>query len=234
MSKEHYETVTYWYGLPAPSLIKTDELNVGNDRSERTHNYVSPQASDVQTIVSRYEWGMDYMPAQVHGLDLSKYPDYLYGMETFPEHVQNGRYTRGSSEFTVRLNPDNHGAMIRRTLDYSFPNQKAEVYVADEGSEDWRYVGVWYLAGSNTFLRSFPKDELGERLYIVKTSNRRFRDDEFLIPAKFTQGKSSLRIKVRHVAEDRDLYPGMPFPNKNAWSELRYQVFSYVMPDFKI
>ena len=33
-SKEHYETVTYWYGLPAPSLIKTDEINIGNAHSE--------------------------------------------------------------------------------------------------------------------------------------------------------------------------------------------------------
>jgi hypothetical protein len=30
LSTEHYEGVTYWYGLPAPSLIKTDSVDVGN------------------------------------------------------------------------------------------------------------------------------------------------------------------------------------------------------------
>ena len=34
-STEHYETVTYWYGLPAPSLIQTDELKIGDEASER-------------------------------------------------------------------------------------------------------------------------------------------------------------------------------------------------------
>jgi hypothetical protein len=45
-SREHYETVTYWYGLPAPSLVKTDELAVGDAASEQAHAYQSPQASD--------------------------------------------------------------------------------------------------------------------------------------------------------------------------------------------
>ena len=232
LSKEHYETVTYWYGLPAPSLIKTDELNVGNLTSEKSHNYISPQASDVQSIISRYELGMDHIPQQAYGLDLSKHEDYLFGTENFPAHVQNGRFTRGNSEFTIKLNADNYGAMIRRTLDYSFPNQKAEIYVADEDGGDWQYVGIWYLAGSNTCVQSWPQGELDKRLYNVKTSNRCFRDDEFLIPAKFTQGKTSLRIKVKHVAAEMELYPGMPFPKQSAWSELRYQVYSYVMPDF--
>jgi len=41
-STEHYETVTYWYGLPAASLVKTDEIAVGDPSSERAHSYRSP------------------------------------------------------------------------------------------------------------------------------------------------------------------------------------------------
>jgi len=235
LSYEHYETVTYWYGLPKPSLILTDEINIGNEENERAHKYVSPQASDMITIVSRYELGIDVFPKDIwgKGLDTAKMMGYVSGKEVYPAHQETGRYTRGSSEFTVKLNPDNYGALIRRTLDYSFPNQKAEVYVADGESGDWRYVGIWYLAGSNTCIYSDPRGELDKRLYNVQTSNRRFRDDEFMIPAKLTKGKTSLRIKVKHIAEDRDLYPGMPYPKKSAWSELRYKVYSYVMPDCK-
>src|SRR5262249_50602991 len=55
-STQHYETVTYWYGLPATSLIQTDELKVGDEASERDHQYSSPDASKPYEITSRYEW----------------------------------------------------------------------------------------------------------------------------------------------------------------------------------
>ena len=58
-STEHYETVTYWYGLPGASLVQTDELRVGDAASERSHRYVSPDASAPYEITSRYEWGPD-------------------------------------------------------------------------------------------------------------------------------------------------------------------------------
>src|SRR5438552_183937 len=58
-STEHYETVTYWYGLPSPSLIKTDTLQIGDGASELFHRYVSPNASEPYSITSRYEWGVD-------------------------------------------------------------------------------------------------------------------------------------------------------------------------------
>src|SRR5215468_6378431 len=44
-SVEHYQTVTYWYGLPSPSLVKTDEMQVGDPQSETEHGYSSPEAS---------------------------------------------------------------------------------------------------------------------------------------------------------------------------------------------
>ena len=82
-------------------------------------------------------------------------------------------------------NPSNgreaHGgdwAGLRRKLDYQFPNQRAEVFVADAGSKSprWRKAGVWYLAGGNTCVYSNPKPELGATEHHVQTSNRRFRD----------------------------------------------------------
>src|SRR5260370_28541329 len=63
-STEHYETVTYWYGLPSPSLRKTDELQVGDAKSEKAHRYDSPAATDPYEITSRYEWGVDHINGQ--------------------------------------------------------------------------------------------------------------------------------------------------------------------------
>jgi hypothetical protein len=33
------------------------------------------------------------------------------------------------------------------------------------------------------------------------------------------------------VPDDRELYPGHPFPEPNAWSESRYYAFCYRLPD---
>src|SRR5207248_6638350 len=52
-STEHYETVTYWYGAPHPSLIKTDELQIGDERIEQAHHYRSPEASAPYEVHSR-------------------------------------------------------------------------------------------------------------------------------------------------------------------------------------
>ena len=237
LSFEHYETVTYWYGLPAPSLILTDEIDIGNISDEKAHNYTSSEASDIVKITSRYEWGVDHIELDqwTNWMDTTKMFGFKSGKEIYPAHEEDGRFSKGSTEFTVKLRSDNYGVLLRRTLDYSIPNQKAEVYIAmDDEGKNWESVGTWYLAGSNTCVYSDPKGELDKRQYNIQTSNRRFRDDEFMIPAKFTQGKSSIRVKVKCTPVMRDLYPGIAFPKESAWSELRYKVYSYVMPDIKL
>jgi hypothetical protein len=220
-SKEHYETVTYWYGLPAASLVQTDELDVGDADSERQHGYHSPDASEPQEVTSRYEWGVDT----------------LNGKEVYQPTTDRGRVTQGTSEFTLTVRPDNWGVLLRRKLDYQYPNQRAEVFVADASAGadklEWKPAGVWYLAGSNTCVYSNPKEELGATQHNVQTSNRRFRDDEFLIGREHTRGRSKVRVRVKFTPVDTPLFPGHPFPVDPAWSEMRYTCYSYVMPDFK-
>jgi D-arabinan exo alpha-(1,3)/(1,5)-arabinofuranosidase (non-reducing end) len=221
-SNEHYETVAYWYGLPSPSLIKTDELRVGDLASEKAHEYDSPDASKPYPITSRYEWGVDQ----------------LDGKEIYPAYTEVGRTTAGTSEFTMKLSPENFGVMLRRTLDYSFPNQRAEVHVCDasENAKDpanWKPAGVWYLAGSNTCVYSNPKGELGATEHVIETSDRRLRDDEFLISRDLTQGLSAIRLRVRFTQVNIPLFPGAP-PQKLAWSEIAYSAYCFVMPDFEI
>ena len=79
------------------------------------------------------------------------------------------------------------------------------------GSEaDWKPAGIWYLAGSNTCVYSYPpdRDELGATQHNVEVSNRRFRDDEFLLPRELTEGKSSIRVRVKFTPVNRPLVPG--------------------------
>jgi len=218
-STEHYETVTYWYGVKAPTLVKTDELKIGDTESEKVHHYVSPDASEPYAIISRYEWGVDT----------------LNGKEVYPAETDQGRRTAGQSEFAIRIRPDNYGVLLRRKLDYSYPNQRAEVYVADAwgssrgSSPTWKAAGIWYLAGGNTCVYSNPKEELGPTQHLVQSSNRRFRDDEFIIPRDLTRGRSAIRVRITFTPVKIPLFPGHPLPEL-AWSELRYDAYCWVMP----
>jgi hypothetical protein len=237
LSTEHYEAVTYWYGVPSSALVLTDELNIGDTADEKKHNYHSPDASAVQSITSRYEWGIDRIPEIPERDTLPNHEKYV-GKEVYPAHTEVGRYTRGVSEFKVALDPENIGAMLRRTLDYSFPNQTAEVYIADASvgqsgtNLKWELAGTWYVAGANTLIYSNPRGELDKRRLNIQISNRRFRDDEFLIPAKLTENRSSVWVRIKFIDNKQELFPGTPFPKDSAWSELRYKVFSYVIPEF--
>jgi len=214
-STEHYETVTYWYGTPRATLVKTDELVLGDPASEKAHGYTSPDASTAYEISSRYEWGVDA----------------LDGREIFPPRTDRGRHTKGTSEFTMNIDSRNLGVMLRRKLDYAFPNQRAEVYVAEARTRAprWKSAGIWYLAGSNTSVYSNPQGELGDAQHIVQTSNRRFRDDEFLIPRDLTEGRRAIRVRIQFTPVNRSLFPGYPVPEL-AWSEIRYTSYSFVLP----
>lgn len=242
LAEEHYEAVTYWYGLPAASLVKTDGIDIGYPTSEKAHHYYSPMASSPVSITSRYEFGIDTFPKKAWAMDANKIAGYKEKMNTeiYPAKTMDGRYTRGSSTFVVELTANNQGALIRRTLDYSFPNQTATVYIASIDQKQqgaapkWEKAGTWYLAGSNTAIYSYPKGETDNRKIEVETSNRRFRDDEFLIPASLTKGKAAIRVKIEFVPNEQALYPDFPFPNQSAWSELKYDVYSYVLPNFKL
>ncbi len=212
-SSEHYETVAYWYGLPSPSLVKTDQLQIGDATAERAHSYSSPQASAPYTISSRYEWGVDT----------------LQGKVVYPEQQDRGRSTRGTSEFRLQLRSDNLGVLLRRKLDYSLPDQRAEVFVADTTRSSWKLAGIWYLAGSNTCVYSNPRDELGITEHIIETSNRRFRDDEFLISRDLTRGKKEIWVRIRFTPVNRPLFPGHLI-GERAWSEIEYTAYCFVIP----
>jgi hypothetical protein len=234
-SAEHYETVTYWYGLPGRSLVKTDTLQIGDAASRNAHRWYVSHESPLYQVSSRYELGVDK----------------LNGKEIYPEHTETGALVTVESEFTLKLDPANLGAMLRRKLDYQYPNQRAEVYIADDDEPKptlvkgkvsdvtvrkppksaFKRAGTWYLAGSNTCVYSNPREELGATQHVVQTSNRRFRDDEFLLPLELTKGRKAIRVKIKFTPVNRPLFPGQPVPSQ-AWSEIRYDAYCFVAPRF--
>ena len=111
---------------------------------------------------------------------------------------------------------------------------QAEVGKPTESSEAaWHFAGVWYLAGANTCVYSNPKEELGATQHIVQTSNRRFRDDEFIIPRELTRGREHIRVRIRFTPAEIPLFPGQPVAEL-AWSEIRYDAYCWVMPRARV
>jgi hypothetical protein len=216
-STEHYRTLAYWYGAPGACLVPTDSLQLGDPAAEAAHDYVADGTSAVETVTSRYDLG----------------PDMSNGVENYPATTDQGRVAAGPSELTLAIDPSNLGVLLRRKLDYAVADQRAEVWVGDaDGGTGLALVGIWYVAGGTTCLYSNPPGELDPAAPVPELSNRRFRDDEFLVPAAFTQGRSHLRIRIVPVPLGKPLYLGAPAPDPAAptWSEMRYDAYVYRLP----
>jgi hypothetical protein len=169
-NRNHIETdmdaLSLFYLCDDPVMERTDFLDVGDSQSEAAHGY----------------W--------VTNIDWQGMRGYTYEGEADMETITDtGCRHHGVSEFTVALNQDNAGILLRRRLDQKYANQKAEVYVDSE------LVGIWYDAGSNLY--------------------HQWKDSDFEIPKRFTQGKEKILISVRFVSAVQ-----------NQWSEFSYTTFS--------
>lgn len=148
-------TLAYYYHAPLPRAALTDALDVGNPSSESAHGYSITGQTWSGTRTFTHEGDFDDI-----------------------ESTDDGRAHNGSSAFTLAINPDNTGVILRRQFDQFIGNQAANVQV------DGQRVGTWYTAGRNQF--------------------HRWAQDDFLIGSTFTSGKSSLRIRIEFIGGDLD------------------------------
>ena len=122
------------------------------------------------------------------------------GMEQNKAHipcVDNGRAYKGYSQFTVAIDSSNNGVLLSRRINrYNNNLQQADVYVDGVKVTE----APWYFCDLNP------------------TSDQAFADIRFVIPRSYTQGKSSITVKVRYVnAKDPT----------NGINEYYYWVYSY-------
>ena len=92
--------------------------------------------------------------------------------------------------FQAAIRPDNHGVRLLRTSNQQFPRQLAEVYVDGQRVTE----RDWYHANNNPCMQ--------------------WLDDSFVIPARYTQGKSVIRIEIRPQS----------CGGRMAWTDVAYQV----------
>jgi hypothetical protein len=230
-SESAYVIDQIWLSRSKQRGLAVNSNGRGRPASELPSGTVSDIVLDVATAeVSGRAHSLDDPHASI-GKALVLRPGMLNQIVVYPAEAKLVRYTRGTSEFRLKVHPGNHGVMLRRTFDYALPNQRATVSIADgEAAEPtWEAAGVWYCAGSNTVYHSFPAGELDPPTPKLLTSNRRFRQDEFLVPLRLTRGRHSIRVRITFEPVVRPLLPGLP-EQSSAWSEIQYDAYSWVKP----
>jgi hypothetical protein len=227
---EHSSGVTYWYGVNNPSLVLTDHLNVCHEEDRKKHNTVSSGEGESYSLVSRHIGRGPHTNSDPYKYSADPNPFTVGTVDFFPAHEDRVRTVTGSVQFTAKLRQDNQGVLLRRKFDYLYPNQQAKVSIRPSGTEDWQEVGVWFTAGSNTCVFSRPGGELDPPEHHVMTTDRRWMEEEFAIAGTHTRGHESLDIKLEVMPDNKELYPGFPFPETSAWSESRYWVYSWILP----
>src|SRR5882672_3905783 len=99
-------------------------------------------------------------------------------------------------------------------MDVARTRNRAALRIAgDREGASFQRAGTWYVAGSNRCVYSNPLGELSASVPVRETSNRRFR-----------------RERVSGPPGARPLLPG-DAATEEAFSEFRYAVYSYVIPD---
>lgn len=103
-------------------------------------------------------------------------------------------YGEGSQlSFLVRTTPDNEGVRLLRTSNQRLPRQLAEVYVCGKRVEE----RDWYHADGNPHMQ--------------------WLDDSFVIPKRYTAGKSSISIRIVPKSVDGNV----------TWTDVAYRVYSF-------
>ena len=179
-ASEPYRASIMWYGTPRETIVETDSLIIGNAASRLAHLY-SASGSTRAPLTAAYE--------------------YTVNSPLIADTVAS---TKGSTSFTMTLDPDGNGAFLRRTFNSCVYNQRATVTI------DGQPAGTWYSAGGSPGVG-------------VDGHDRCWRDDDFPLPASLTNGKSSIDVTITH--EQTSL--GRATLANTFWTASRYKAFSF-------
>ncbi len=174
-----YRAVMLWYGTPTQTALLSDDLTPSAPTSTLAHHYMATGQRSYQLTAA-----------------------YEYTVQS-PLTTAMGTALTGTASFTMRLDPRNVGAFLRRTFDDCVANQRADVYL------DGHFAGTWYDAGASPGAG-------------VDGHRRCWRDEDFPLPASLTAGKSLVNVRIA-FAPTSD-------PQNSEWTAFRYSMFSFVLP----
>lgn len=123
--KDSRSGIVFYYGQPQPGMLLTDEIDIGDELSEKSHKYTA-QNSEVVKLTSSYE-----------------------GLFDRDQITDTGRVNKGVSEFVVKIRPGKNGFLLRRRSDQQIALQRAKVFVDDKEIKE----RSWYYPDSNPNFR---------------------------------------------------------------------------------
>jgi hypothetical protein len=203
-------SVVFWYGSGVAGMVPTDTIDVGSPGSLAAAGYSSTPAGAPEALTSFYE-GQDDGNITSPALDAAIEPGSLPplpGTDPRGEAVtQSGLTHRPGSiiRFTIEVDPDNNGIVLRRRLDQATFEQQAQILV------DGMPAGTWMTPANTSASGAKAK----------YATDKRWADSDFPIPADLSRGKSRLSIELKVLAPPY-VPPGLP----DGWTDFRYTVFS--------
>jgi len=166
--------VTTWTGQEDSTAARAFWASAGADPKDESGAKVASDVVSIPAGQSHTLLDVDG-PGEIGAIEMS-----IGGV--FPVHpvqyTDNGRAHRGTSAFTVKVDPANQGVVLQRRLDHGVADQTANVFV------DGAMAGTWTDRGSDT--------------------TNRWRDDFFPVPAALTAGKSSIHVTIQFVSSAMD------------------------------
>lgn len=105
------ESVTFWYGYAEPRLMQTDELDIGDPKSEAAHAYRAK--GDAERVHGAYWYDGEFNNVLLKT----------------PAIADQGVSCTGGSSFTVAISPENQGVRLRRRCDKENNRQLARVFI---------------------------------------------------------------------------------------------------------
>jgi len=151
MVQPDYSSTAFLYTQPNDTTTPGDEVNPSDPVSRLLHGYTDAAAAD-QMLISTYEGNDDTRT--------------IIGLV---------RTTHAAITFDVRIRPDNHGILLRRTSDQTTGYQSADIAI------DGVLAGNWLQPRSNTF--------------------HRWLDDTYLVPDSLTAGKAVITVTLTPTPE---------------------------------
>lgn len=185
------EGITTFTGLEDSSVARAMWENAGNDpKPDQGDTTISD--STALPSGSTLEIANIQSPGIIQQLVI-EIPGISFGQIPY-QVTDDGRAfgTGGHCEFDVSIDPANHGIELKRRIDPAIGNQKGNVFVDDV------LTGQWFTEGVSGG----------------------WKDVVFDIPHSFTNGKSSITVRVEFVSSNLD------------WNEFYYWISSLVGDEY--
>lgn len=152
-----YASLGICYLQKNPALNLGDYIDLGSRTSREAHAY---RAETAETVIVE--------------------SSFIGNEIDVRERLSGYAHAGGEISFTVAIDPENRGALLRRRIDQAHDRQKAEVYI------DGQFAGEWYDANYNPV--------------------HRWYDSDFLVPTELCRDKEALHVRLQVIPAGEDRF----------------------------